>query len=136
MQKDPVMDRLVDHIRRAVPEIVAIYAYGSQVRGGSHPESDLDLALLLPRSSQISPTALLDLQGDLETVAGVPVDISILSIENGVVLCKEVISTGQQLFAADPAAVDEFEMRVLSSYARLCEDRAVVVEAYSRAGHG
>jgi uncharacterized protein len=131
MRNDAAMNRLLDDIRRAIPQIAAVYVYGSQVRGGQHPGSDLDLALLLPRSVQLSATAIFQLQGDLEAAAAVPVEISILSLDN-VVHCKEVLATGQRLFVGDHRTVDEFEMRVLSSYARLCEDRAEVVDAYVR----
>ncbi len=77
---------------------------------------------------------LAQLQGDLESLAGFPVDVSILSIETQVVHCKEVVARGLPVFAADLRAIDEFEMLTLSRYARLCEDRAPVVEAYSRNG--
>jgi len=131
MTLDVEMKPIVEEIRRIIPGILAIYAYGSRVRQEQHPGSDLDLAVLLPRGSDVSLADLAQLQGDLECMVGFPVEISILSPENQTVHCKEVVTGGQKVFVADPRAVDGFEMYALSSYARLCEERARVVEAYA-----
>jgi predicted nucleotidyltransferase len=133
---DAVPTLMVELIRRVIPETQAVYAYGSHIRGGTHPASDLDLALLLPRQRVISPLELAQLQGDLEAIAAFPVEISILCPNTQVVHCKEVVAHGQPLFILDPRIVDDFEMRVLSGYARLCEDRTPVVEAYSGVRNG
>ena len=127
---------LVEHIRRHIPGILAIYVYGSRVREEQRPDSDLDLALLLPRTGAVSALDLAQLQGDLESAAGFPVEISILSPEVQTVHCKEVVTGGQLVFIGDRVAVDEFEMYVLSGYARLCEDRAPVVKAYTGRSDG
>jgi len=133
---DTITIPLVKHIRQVIPEILAVYVYGSRVRGGLHPASDLDLALLLPKHVDVSPLLLGQLQGDLESLAGISVEISILSLETQIVHCKEVVAGGRPVFAADPRLVDEFEMRALSGYARLCEDRAPVLEAYTKLSNG
>ena len=127
---------LVEHIRQVIPEVLAVYAYGSRVRQEQHPASDLDLALLLPGGARISPLVLAQLRGDLESAAGIEVDVSILSITTQIVHCKEVVTNGQRIFVSDPQAVDEFEMYTLSGYARLCEDRVPVLRAYTGVPHG
>ena len=122
---------LVESIRRLIPGVLAVYAYGSRVREEERPDSDLDLALLLPRDEAVSALDLAQLQGDLESMAGFPVEISILSPEIQTVHCKEVVTRGHPVFIGDRVAVDEFEMYVLSAYARLCEDRTPVEKAYT-----
>lgn len=128
---DEIVTPLVERIRQAIPETLAVYVYGSRVTGGQHPASDLDLALLLPRSISVSPLQLAQLQGDLESLAGFVVEISTLSLETEIVHCKEVIAGGRLVFAVDRRIVDDFEMRTLSGYARLCEDRVPVLRAYA-----
>ena len=123
-------DALVARILESVSEIRAVYAYGSRVKGGIHPESDLDLALLLPRECVVSAKQLFQLRGDLEAIAGFPVGVSILDLVSFVVHCKEVVSSGVTLYVADAQEVAAFEMQTLSNYARLCEDRAPVIKAY------
>ena len=128
--------RLIDRIRAALPDVQAVYAYGSRVRGGAHPASDLDLALLVPRQARFEPVVLLELRGDLELVAGCPVELAVLDPERGLVHCKEVVAHGATLYVGDRRAVDDFEMRVLADYGRLCEERRVVVDAYREPRRG
>ena len=121
--------RIVPAILEAIPHVLAIYVYGSQLTGSIHPGSDLDIALLLPHGA--SPAErLLQLSGDLESQVGTPVDVSVLSLDADVVHCKEVVAHGRRIWTADVRAVDEFEMLTLSYYSRLCEDRAPVMAAY------
>ena len=37
---------VLEAIQDAVPDLIAVYQFGSTVQGGEHAESDLDLALL------------------------------------------------------------------------------------------
>ncbi len=65
-----IADPLAVRICRFIPETLAIYFYGSRIRGGVHPASDLDIALLPPRSANVSALRLAQLQGDLESFDG------------------------------------------------------------------
>ena len=130
-----VTQAMIRRILESAPQAVAIYAYGSQVRGGAHPHSDLDLALLLPRREVIQPDAMMQLSGDLEAMVGLPVEVSILDPESQLVHCKEVVAHGVPVYVADADFLMVFEMQTLSSYARFCEDRRPVAEAYSE-GYG
>lgn len=121
-------------VREAIPNVLAVYAYGSRVKGEARSASDLDLALLLPFGQSMPAAHLVQLCGDLEALAGCPVEISVLDLENALVHCKEVVSSGIRLYVADAQGVASFEMQTLSGYARLCEDRALVVKAYT-VGH-
>lgn len=114
----------------AIPSVLAIYAYGSRVRGAIHPQSDLDLALLLPRTAAIPPNLLCQLRGDLEALMGYPVEVSVLDLNSQLIHCKEVVAHGIPIYVADANSLAVFEMQTLSYYARLCEDRRPIVEAY------
>ncbi len=63
-------ERLVRRVLSALPEVVALYAHGSMVRGEPRPDSDLDLGLLLPPGAPASPRAWLVLAADLSAIAG------------------------------------------------------------------
>lgn len=123
-------EALVSHIVRAVRPVQAIYVYGSQVHGRTHQESDLDIALLMPRHETVSPNLLLQLRGDLEALAGLPVGVSVLDMDSQLVHCKEVVAFGVPIYVADPQAVAVFEMQTFSSYARFCEERQPIMQAY------
>ena len=126
-----IQQAVVKRIRQSVPSLQGIYAYGSRLDGLIHPESDLDLALLLAPAANVSLFDMFQLSGDLETITGCPVDVTILDYNKSVVLCKEVVATGQPIFVADATAVAHFEMMTLSLYAQLSEERKPVIEAYT-----
>jgi uncharacterized protein len=124
-------NQVTSRILKSVPDVAAIYAYGSRIKGAVHPESDLDLALLLPPAHELHVEILAQLEGDLEALAGCAVEVSVLERTRSVVHCKEVITSGIPIFIADIQAVEGFEMMVFSEYARFCDDRAPVLQAYS-----
>jgi predicted nucleotidyltransferase len=43
-----VLARVIERLREAEPDAIGILAHGSYATGRARPESDLDLAVLLP----------------------------------------------------------------------------------------
>ena len=68
MNRDVINRTLQDRI----PNLLAIYAFGSRIQGTAQPESDLDLAVLV--AGHAEPVTLWELAGDLTDLAGCPVD--------------------------------------------------------------
>ena len=60
-------EELVEILRGDVPDLVAVYVYGSTVRGDSNRDSDLDVAFLVSRA--LDPTRRFDLQERLAIAA-------------------------------------------------------------------
>ncbi len=101
-----------------------IYVFGSHGTPARHPHSDIDIAFL-PESStdafrvfQIASTLSSELGGEVDLI-----DLSRAST----VLRKEVIRTGDAIHVRDELAMRKFEMRSLSDYARLNEERHEVL---------
>lgn len=53
--------------------------FGSAVRGGARPGSDVDLLVTLDESSPISTSELLEMAGEAEEIVGAPVDFVLRS---------------------------------------------------------
>ena len=123
-------------VRRGVPDIDAIYLFGSVVRGRTRPGSDIDVALLLPPGRKLSPGELLATMAELESLTLRTVDLSVLDTQTQLVHAKEVVTTGVCLFARSLERIRAFEMQVLSEYARFLEDRAPVEAAYTLSADG
>jgi predicted nucleotidyltransferase len=130
VSKDQNFPVLVGTVVRAVPEVDAIYVYGSQASGTARSGSDLDVALLLRPGAVLPVFERVALAADLGASAGCDVDLSVLDLDRGVVHAKEVVVNGSAVFVADALAVARFEMSALSRYARLNEDREPVLRAY------
>jgi len=122
---------LVELIREAVPDVVAVYLFGSTARGEASARSDLDLALLGRRP--LDPVMRWELQQHLAVAAGRDVDLVDLRAASSV-FRVQVLRDGQVLLDRDPNARALFEATALSSYARLNEERREIIEAALRTG--
>ncbi|MFB6278224.1 MAG: nucleotidyltransferase domain-containing protein [Salinibacter sp.] len=118
-------DVIRKRMKEAVPDVIAIYQFGSTVDGTEHAQSDLDLALLAS-----SPLPNLDrwaLQEDLAAELRRDVDLVDLRTAS-TVMQAQVLDTGTVLVETDRTARQQFEMRVCSAYALLNEERAEILE--------
>jgi len=61
------------HLQEYVPELMAIYLFGSQASGDAAAASDVDLAVLV--RGQLDPLQLWELSGELADIVQRPVDL-------------------------------------------------------------
>ena len=113
-------DVLIQTLQARVPNLLAIYAFGSRITGTAGPDSDLDLAVLV--AGYAEPLALFDLAGDLADVAGCAVDLLELRTAS-TVMQYQILTTGQRWWAKDAQAA-LFEAAVLSEKTALDTARA------------
>jgi len=110
------------------PEVQAVYLFGSFGTGNEWPDSDADIALLLPpkMAKEIGPFLGGDLRFKLETLLQKDVDLINLR-QAPTVFQKEIIFSERRIYCADTRAAEEFEMLVLSYYLKLNEERAEIL---------
>lgn len=109
---------------------LAIYAFGSQVQGGAGPESDLDLAVLVP--GYAPPLGLWELSGALADIAGCPVDLMDLRAAS-TVMQYQIITKGRCIWSVGLEA-GLFESFVLSEMTDLNAARAGLLQDIQRDG--
>lgn len=122
-------------VLRHYPEVQGIYLFGSHGTGGERPDSDIDLALLLPHEQarregdlSLSPCRIA-LEDALRR------DVDLLNARRvSTVFQKEILACGRLLLRADGNAVDEFEMLTLSAYQKLNEERREIIQAALKSG--
>lgn len=121
---------IIDTVQKHYPDVQAIYLFGSYGTEEEWPQSDADIALLLPpeKAKQAGSVGATALHGALVNLLGRSVDlINVRQVPT--VLQKEILSADRRIFCADSYAADEFEMLVLSFYQKLNEERAGVMAA-------
>ena len=126
---------IIDAIRTHYPHVQAVYLFGSYGTEEQWPDSDADIALLLP-PDEAKPTgnlAMTDLHAALGGLLGKEVDLINLRLVS-TVFQKEIIMAERRIFCADQYAADEFEMLVLSFYHKLNEERAEVMAEGLKSG--
>lgn len=112
----PIIEAVLNHY----PEVQAVYLFGSYETEYQWPNSDVDIALLLPpeKVREAGPLALGLLWFELERRLGKTVDLINLR-QVSTVFQKEIIMTDRRIYCGDECAADEFEMLTLSFYQKL-----------------
>jgi uncharacterized protein len=118
-------------ICEALPNVVAIYRFGSSASGGFRPESDVDLAVL--GREPLGAVERFDLQERLANALHRDVDLVDL-LAASTVMRMQVVSRGLRTFDASPGERQRFENYVFSSYARLNEERRALLDQIRRDG--
>jgi predicted nucleotidyltransferase len=117
------------------PAVQGIYLFGSYGTEDEWPDSDIDIALLLPpeQAKQEKNLILSPCRFELEKVLHREVDL--LNVRQvSTVFQKEIIGYGRLIHGADRYAVDEFEMLVISYYQKLNEERQGILESFHKTG--
>lgn len=123
-------DQFIQILQKRVPELLAVYAFGSRVHGSAGAESDLDLAILV--AGYADPLALFYLSGELAELAGCPVDLLDLRAAS-TVMQYQIITTGVRWWARDLQAA-LFETAILSEKTALDSARAGLLDDIQRRG--
>ena len=127
----PIDQGAVDILRKAVPDLVAVYRFGSTNSATAGPDSDVDLAVLA--HARLNGTDRFELQDLLATLFRRPVDLVDLRAAS-TVMAMQVIGPGTVLYESDPAERGRFEDLAFSLYARLNEERRGILDRVSSEG--
>jgi len=116
------------------PAVQAIYLFGSYAARQEWPNSDIDIALLLPPDQARQEKNLLLSRCRFDLQDALSRDIDLLNARLvSTVFQKEIIG-GVRIYCADLYAADEFEMLVISYYQKLNEERREILDAFYRTG--
>ena len=109
--------------------------FGSCAVNNEWPDSDVDIALLLPHETSQTCGCLLlsELCTELESLLKKEVDLINLR-QVSTVLQKEIIMAEGRICHADKYAADEFEMLTISYYQKLNEERREILEEIQASG--
>jgi uncharacterized protein len=127
--------QLIQLILETWSDTQAIYLFGSWGTENERPESDVDIAVLLPpkRAKEVGSLLFSPLQQAMQAVVNRDVDLINLRLAS-TVLQKEIVMNGQRIFQAIGTTADEFEMLMLSLYQKLNEERAEILAEGLRSG--
>jgi predicted nucleotidyltransferase len=122
-------NEIIAKVLQFFPDIQGIYLFGSYHTVYETPDSDVDIAILLPITSKINSHSreFRDLMFSLMEALDREVDlIDIRHVDT--VFQNEIIQSGRLLFCSNTYLVEEFEMLTMSYYQRLNEERAEIVK--------
>lgn len=120
MAAHPADPAVVAVVRAHVPDVVAVYRYGSAGTPWERPDSDLDIAVLAARPLPPAMVALLRTEAALAT--GRHVDLHDLRALPVTVRVRVVLD-GVRIHVTDLATAEAYATHTLSDYVRLNEER-------------
>jgi predicted nucleotidyltransferase len=128
-------EEIVRVVLEHYPFAQAIYLFGTYGTADEWPESDVDVAVLLPpeEARRMPPLILTSCHLALVDLLSKPVDL-LNAREVATVFQKEIVASGRLLYAGDAGAVAEFEMLALSLYQKLNEERGAILRAFRETG--
>lgn len=127
----PLDGAIMATLQAGLPDLKAVYRYGSAGSIHEREDSDLDIAILAGHPLTFKERCSLGV--DLMRVAGRDVDLNDLR-RLPVTLRVQIVTGGIRLYAADTAAAEEYDSRTLSDYARLNEERRGILEDIQQRG--
>jgi predicted nucleotidyltransferase len=123
---------IVARLRAIMPDVIAVYRFGTWGTKAERNDSDLDLAVLAPKRLPAAQTW--EIAQQLATFAGVNVDLVDLHAAS-TVMAAQIISKSERLYCSDEKRCVEYEDRTYSSYARLNEERREILQDIRKRGN-
>jgi predicted nucleotidyltransferase len=128
-------EAFIDAIIRHYPDVQAIYLFGTYGTGEEWPDSDVDIALLLPvaAAKREGSLSMSPCWSELRSLAKREVDLVNLRCVD-TVFQNEILNSGRELLVPDRKAADEFAALIMSLYQKLSEERKEIIAEALRTG--
>ena len=135
MDKESTTEFIIKTVAHYYPSVQGIYLFGSYQTDNEWPDSDVDVAVLLPYPDAKHDRLMVvsKCRYRLEDILKKDVDLVNLRLTS-TVFQFQIVSTGRLLYTADERAVQEFEMLTISLYQKLCEERCDILEEFYKTG--
>jgi predicted nucleotidyltransferase len=111
---------ILEKLHQQIPQLLAVYAFGSRIHGDANQDSDLDLAVLV--EGYADPIVLWNIANDLIDITGCPVDLLDLRAAS-TVMQSQIINGGECWWQKD-SSIGLFEAAILSEKTELDSARA------------
>lgn len=121
---EPLRAHIIRTLLDNLPDIVAIYRFGSWGTPQARSDSDIDLAVL--PGQPLSNLERWELLQKLARIACRDVDLVDMRCAS-TVMRLQIVAHGERIYCADEAAANRFETAVYSGYARLNEERREIL---------
>lgn len=128
---DPLARSICSSLRASVDELIAVYVFGSTADDTTHPESDLDLAVLTERP--LSAKARWKLEQRVSRELRRTVDLVDLR-QAPTTLQSRIVASGRRIGCFDEAKAEEFENYVFVAFADLNLERREILRRVEREG--
>lgn len=136
-----MLEETIKNYFAAQKDVAAVYIYGSQASGKEHPESDVDIAILLvPYNPNTEHAQRVLYMTELSRLTRKVVHPVILN-SAGEALLKQILGKGRCIQVNDPNALSRFRMTAIAriadyGYYRLMLESGVIRQIMGEGHHG
>ena len=123
--KNSEKQMIVNTLTLEIPELQALYLFGSQVDGTANSKSDVDIAYL--STVTLSSLERWKIAEKLAALLSLNVDLIALT-ETNTIFRYQILSTAERLYG-EGYEVESFETLAYSFYLRFQEERKPIVDA-------
>ncbi|WP_420541601.1 type VII toxin-antitoxin system MntA family adenylyltransferase antitoxin [Guptibacillus sedimenti] len=128
--ENKMLTEVVNILNTAVsPQL--IYLFGSTAKGTSHAKSDLDIAFL--SSVTLDEYEVFMLAQQIASKINQDVDLVDLR-KASTVFQGQIVATGKTIYSTDEQTRMNYEMKVLKMYAKLGEERKLIIDDIEESG--
>lgn len=128
-------DNTVHIVLEHYPLAQAIYVFGTFGTADERPDSDVDIAVLLPPADARRQPQLMLTPCHLALTDALGKSVDLVNARCvSTVFQKEIVQSGRLLFSGDDNAIAEFEMLTLSLYEKLNEERKAILDSFAETG--
>ena len=120
-----IIKKILKTAQQSLDKLQAVYLFGSYAYNMERSDSDIDLAFF--GENKYSNETMYNLSLKLSEQLNKDFDCIDLQSANNV-FAVHIIDTGKTIFNGDKNAVSNFEMRSLSQYAKLNEERKDIIQ--------
>jgi len=129
--KHPPDQLIASIVADELPDVLAIYRYGSSGSTYQRADSDIDIAILADH--RLSFREINHLSQDLATATGGEIDLHDIRALP-VTLRVQIVLDGTRLYGNGKTPVEAYETLVLSEYVRLNEERREILNDIQKRG--
>lgn len=131
MDKESTTEFIIKTVAHYYTSVQGIYLFGSYQTDTEWPDSDVDVAVLLPYPDAKHDRLMVvsKCRYRLEDILKKDVDLVNIRLAS-TVFQFQIVSTGRLIYTADERAVNEFEMLAISLYQKLSEERRDILEKF------
>ena len=115
---------IIDTLKKEIPELQALYLFGSQNDGSATKKSDVDIAYLSRKT--LSSLERWDISQKLASLLSLDVDLIELSTTN-TIFRYQILSTAERIYGTG-YEIESFETLTYSFYLRFQEERQPILD--------
>lgn len=135
MESENTAEFIAKTIVHYYPSVQGIYLFGSYQTDTEWPDSDVDIAVLLPHPDAKREQRMVISKCRYRLEDELKKDVDLVNLRlTSTVFQFQIVNTGRLLYTADESAVQEFEMLTISLYQKLCEERRDILEEFYKTG--